>query len=341
MALFKCLDCSHDVSDLAISCPHCGRPVSTMMPQSSETAPVLPPAEPTPSVTESDQDQLESVSAAPATVPEGLKPAAKGSSIAIFVLILIAMGLAVVIAKGFGKHAASDKPATDNQTEAPLSASDLFAKLQAEQSAGQYETALRLARELIAAYQGTPEEKRAASLLPELEAATQKAQEAEQAQRAEAQAEAAKQLLAAKWSYRAEEDPMTSRKARYASIESENALTFDFPYQGEQHGQLLLRDHPSHGRDVMVLITKGQILCPSYDGCTVRVRFDEGSPQRWSASGPADNSTTVVFLRNEGGFIQKLRNSKVVRIEIPVYQEGQPMLEFQVGGFDYSRFKLN
>lgn len=132
---------------------------------------------------------------------------------------------------------------------------------------------------------------------------------------------------------------MTSRKARYASIESENTLNFDFPYQGEQHGRLLLRDHPSHGRDVMILIDKGQILCHSYEDCEIRVRFDEGSPQRWSAGGPADNSSTVIFLRNEAGFIQKLRSAKVVRIQIPVYQEGQPMLEFHVGGFDYSRFR--
>ena len=211
--------------------------------------------------------------------------------------------------------------------------------LKSERAAGRPENAIGFARDLINLHGGTPEAKEAARELTDLEAAVAAAQEAERVRAAKAEAEAEAQLLAAKWSYSVDVDPMTSRKARYASLQSENALNFDFPYQGEQHGKLLLRDHPSHGRDVLVLIEKGQILCPSYDPCSIRVRFDEGTPQRWSAVGPADNSSTVIFLRNEEGFILKLRRSKVVRIQIPVYQEGEQMLEFQVGGFNHSRYR--
>jgi len=138
--------------------------------------------------------------------------------------------------------------------------------------------------------------------------------------------------------YSADLDPMTGRTSRMARIESENTVEFDFPYQGAQHATLVIRNHPSFGRDVMLQIERGQILCPSYDECTVRVRFDDGSPERWMGAGPSDNSSTTVFIRGSSRFLQRMRAAKVVRIEIPVFQEGNPSFEFHVGGFDNQRY---
>jgi hypothetical protein len=71
----------------------------------------------------------------------------------------------------------------------------------------------------------------------------------------------------------------------------------------------------------------------------VRVRFDESPAERWNAVGPADNSTNSVFLRNEARFLQRMRAAKVVRIQAPVYQEGEPAFEFRVEGFDEERYR--
>jgi len=150
--------------------------------------------------------------------------------------------------------------------------------------------------------------------------------------------EAEAKRLAEKWEYRVDEDPMTSRKSRYATIQSENTVDFGFPYSGAQHGTLMLRDHPTHGRDVMFSIERGQLQCRSYEDCSLRVRFDNGEPQRWSAVGPADNSSTLIFLRSEKAFVQKFRDAKVVRIQVPVYQEGAPIFEFHVSGFDNTKY---
>jgi hypothetical protein len=143
---------------------------------------------------------------------------------------------------------------------------------------------------------------------------------------------------AQKWMYSVTDDPMTGRTSRMARIESENTVEFGFPYQGAQHGTLIIRNHPSFGRDIMLQIERGQILCPSYDDCTVRVRFDEGSPERWTGAGASDNSSTTVFLRGSSRFLQRMRAAKVVRISVPVYQEGQRAFEFRVGGFDNQRY---
>jgi hypothetical protein len=161
--------------------------------------------------------------------------------------------------------------------------------------------------------------------------------QAEAASRAAAAA-AAKSADAAKWSYSASTDEMTGRTSRSASIQSENSVEFDFPYQGAQHATLTLRNHPSYGRDVILSIREGQILCPSYDDCTIRVRFDDGSAERWTAAGAADHSSTHVFLRASSRFVERMRNSSVVRIQIPIYQEGSPTFEFRVGGYDHARY---
>jgi hypothetical protein len=44
-------------------------------------------------------------------------------------------------------------------------------------------------------------------------------------------------------------------------------------------------------------IERGQLMCGSYEDCTVLVRFDEAKPERFSAIGPADNSSDTVFIR--------------------------------------------
>ena len=75
-------------------------------------------------------------------------------------------------------------------------------------------------------------------------------------------------------------------------------MEFGFPYGGKQHGQLTLRRHPRFGRNVIFNIERGQLMCPSYDGCTVLVRFDDAPPASFSAMPPSDHSNETIFLRD-------------------------------------------
>lgn len=135
------------------------------------------------------------------------------------------------------------------------------------------------------------------------------------------------------WNYSSDEDTM-GRKRSFAHVTSTNTLHFDFPYQGSQYGTLTIRKSARWGTNVAVRIERGQFLC-GIDECTVNVRFDTGPIQRFSAGGPDDQSTTTLFLNNEGRFISQLRKAKVVRIEATFYQEGSQALEFNVEGFKW------
>jgi hypothetical protein len=151
--------------------------------------------------------------------------------------------------------------------------------------------------------------------------------------------EADKNRLARLWNYQSEEDPMTGKKTHTAAILSRNKVSFSFPYQGEQHGTLIVRNHPTHGRDVIFRVERGQTLCRSYEDCTIRIRFDEGSPVNWRGIGPSDNSNEMIFLRNQADFRNRIQRARMVRIEVPFFQQGNHVFEFETGGIDTSKLQ--
>jgi hypothetical protein len=150
---------------------------------------------------------------------------------------------------------------------------------------------------------------------------------------------AAPKELGSQWEYYQKADPMGRGTLYTAWVESANTVEFKFPYSGEQHGTLMLRTHPRLGKDVIFYIKKGQILCDSYEGCTVLVRFDDESPSKYHADSSNDHSTTTIFIKNYEKFIKKLQNAKRIRIEAGIYQQGSPVFEFDVTGFDQSQYQ--
>jgi hypothetical protein len=141
------------------------------------------------------------------------------------------------------------------------------------------------------------------------------------------------------WSYSQDADAMSKGTTYNAWILSSNTVNFDFPYSGEQRATLNLRVNPRYGKNVIFRIEKGQILCHSYEDCTVLVRFDNGKASNYTAVGAADNSTETIFIRNYGRFVENMLKAKMVRISTNIYQEGAPVFEFDVSGFDQNKYK--
>ncbi len=144
---------------------------------------------------------------------------------------------------------------------------------------------------------------------------------------------------AAPWSYYHTDDPMSKGKTHTATISSSNTVEFGFPYGGKQHGRLTLRTDPKYGKDIIFRIEKGQVLCPSYDSCRVLVRFNDENATSYTAVGAADNSSETIFIRNYSRFVGKMMKSKRVRISMNIYQEGSPVFDFDVSGFNVEKYK--
>lgn len=141
------------------------------------------------------------------------------------------------------------------------------------------------------------------------------------------------------WVYRTDEDDMGKGTTHFAWVKSTNTVEFEFPYGKPQHAELTLRSHPRHGKDVLFQIERGQLLCRSYEPCNVLVRFDDREAQRFSALGPSDGSSEVLFIQNYSRFVGALQKAKVVRIAAEVYQQGAPVFEFDVSGFDPGKYQ--
>ena len=142
---------------------------------------------------------------------------------------------------------------------------------------------------------------------------------------------------AAAWAYRETTDAMSSAAGYEACINSVNMVRLERPYEAVT-GQLCIMQRPRHGRDVIVALNgDGQILCRSYDGCTVRVRFEDGEVQSFSAVGPSDGSSNIVFIQNDARMIAAVKAADVTRVELEFYQAGSQTLEFHTRGLVWPR----
>jgi hypothetical protein len=133
----------------------------------------------------------------------------------------------------------------------------------------------------------------------------------------------------ADWRYGDSADKMTGKKTTTATIESSNSLDLSFPYQGKNFGNLMVRRHPSYGLDVAFSVDKGQIICRSYSGCSVTVRFDDKAPVKFNASEAADNDSKIIFLKDVSRFIASAKTAKSILIQPTLHQGGSPILEFR------------
>lgn len=142
-----------------------------------------------------------------------------------------------------------------------------------------------------------------------------------------------------KWHYVTHTDQLSGEKGKTASLTSENALEFGFPYSGAQHGMLMIRHDKQLGNEVIVAIERGQVLCQSYSTCSVRIAFDDGKPRTLRGNDAADGSSTMVFLPGYASLTRQIAKAKKMRVQFDVYQQGSPVLVFDVAGFDPDKLR--
>lgn len=138
------------------------------------------------------------------------------------------------------------------------------------------------------------------------------------------------------WTYSTAEDQVRGATTYFASTTSTNTVAQAAPYDGGTTMTITVRRSPAYGSDVMLGISEGQLMCPSYEGCSGTVRFDQGPPQRIRFNGAADNSSETIFVANPASFIARLKRAKRVVIEKTLYQAGNPQFTFDVAGLRWN-----
>lgn len=156
---------------------------------------------------------------------------------------------------------------------------------------------------------------------------------------AEELAEAARQAEALRtpWRYVDDRDPMTDRLTRSACTTSSNRAMLDSPYRPVT-ARLCLRQSPQYGLDAYIALDgDGQILCRSYDGCTLKVRFDDGVQQSFSGASSADGSSNVVFVSNAQRFVNAVKSAETTRVVLTFYRAGDQVMEFRTEKLEWPR----
>lgn len=130
------------------------------------------------------------------------------------------------------------------------------------------------------------------------------------------------------WEYETKKDVMTGKTDSIATLRSQTSLHLTFPYQGENFGTLIVRKHPRLGTDVIYTVQKGQILCSTYRGCDVLVRFDDRPPITFGGNESSDYDRKIVFLKNPTRFITEASKAKTIRVAVTLHDNGQQALQF-------------
>lgn len=131
------------------------------------------------------------------------------------------------------------------------------------------------------------------------------------------------------WTERTSKDEMTDETNVWMSLLSDNEHEFDFPYNGGSKLQIDVRYRKQDGTQVILTLSKGQLQTTGFDnGHKVVVRFDEDAPMSFTTSEPSDYSTSYLFLNNPRKFINRAKTAKKIKIQVPVFDEGQPVFEF-------------
>lgn len=151
------------------------------------------------------------------------------------------------------------------------------------------------------------------------------------------EAETARLAAITPWTYRDDVDPMSDKLTRWACTTSTNRAMLDRPYEPVS-ADLCLRQSPRYGLDAIVQLNgDGQILCRSYDGCTLKIRFGDGAQQSFSGASAADGSSNVVFISNASRFITAAKSAPTTKIQLTFYRAGDQVLEFNTEKLEWPR----
>lgn len=135
------------------------------------------------------------------------------------------------------------------------------------------------------------------------------------------------------WDYSTSFDEMTEKTMYFATATSINSHEFEFPYNGGAFLYLIVRNMNGKN-EVLVQISKGQIH-GSLNNEVIRFKFDDGKPESYYFSSADDGSSDIAFIAQSSKLISKIRNAKKVKVDVPVFQEGRPVFDFNIEGLKW------
>ncbi len=100
--------------------------------------------------------------------------------------------------------------------------------------------------------------------------------------------------------------------------------------------RLVLRDHPSWGHSVYLLLEQSKFACGR--PCSMRIAFDGNEATEWAGKQADSGKGPALFINADKKFIAAMSVAKQVRITLPKGSGMIPSLVFEVGGYEAARY---
>ncbi len=137
-----------------------------------------------------------------------------------------------------------------------------------------------------------------------------------------------------KWKYEENTNAMDDSKTYFASLEANEVMKFDFPYEGGVKIQLYLRNM-SKKNEVFLVISQGQFISSILGNKSILVRFDKNKAEKYNYIMPSDGSSETIFITQQSKFIKKLKQSQKLTVQCEFFNEGRRTLTFNTKGLDW------
>ena len=131
------------------------------------------------------------------------------------------------------------------------------------------------------------------------------------------------------WSYHEEKDEFEGRVSKFCTTYSNDRIKAAF---GTEKVMLQLRKRGKNNIDV-IIHSDGVVFGHPEGSNKVRLKFDDESPFNVGFDGSADSSADTIFLRSSSKIIGKLKTSKKLIIELPVFMESGQRATFDIEGY--------
>jgi len=142
------------------------------------------------------------------------------------------------------------------------------------------------------------------------------------------------------WTFGTTHDQMRGSDQPYASVDSENQLQFDPPYDGGSTATLTIIPRGKEYHEVRLSVTKGQFFCTEGHQEVV-ILFDQGRSHSLKCEAADDGSQNYVALGNYHigedyrveNLVSDMKSAKSLTIEAPFYQAGRQQMTFDVSDY--------
>ncbi|MEJ2119088.1 MAG: hypothetical protein P8Y36_14920 [Alphaproteobacteria bacterium] len=128
---------------------------------------------------------------------------------------------------------------------------------------------------------------------------------------------------------------MSGKDGKVAFTASENKPYVSY-LPASKKALLVVAYHPGDGLNIVIILQSGQFGCGPTE-CKVKVKLDHGKPFYKSFFFPDDGSTDKVLTPSSYDFLSKILSAKTLYVEVPIYQSGQQVLQFNVEGLKWEK----